>query len=81
MHELYGVKFDASKMVEHFGGVAGAVVALKKIGIVMKHKTLQKQRERGNVPADVVAALLMASVKADKRIDPYEFLLDERKVQ
>lgn len=75
LHNKYRVKFDPD-MIDHFGGIEGAVKALKRIGVEAKAKTLQKQRERGNIPADMVASLLLASVRAGKPMNPYEYLLE-----
>ena len=77
MHSKYRVKFSPD-MVEHFGGINGAVVALKKIGVSVKAKTLQKQRERGNIPADMVASLMLASNRMGDPIDPYIYLLERK---
>lgn len=75
---MYHVKFDAGKIIEHFTDIHGAVSALKHIGLNMKYKTLQKQKERGNMPADVVASLAYASVKLGKPMDLYDCLLEDR---
>lgn len=77
MHDNYTVKFDATKFIDHFGGIAGSVVALKSLGMRVKAKTLQKQRERGNIPADTVASLMLASRKLGRPIDPYSCLLQQ----
>lgn len=77
-HEIYNVKFDPAKIIDHFGGVAGAVAALKVIGMSAKHKTLQKQRERGNMNSDMIASLVLASVKLGQPLNLYECLLERR---
>lgn len=76
MHSIYAVKFDSKKMIDHFGGALGASKALEAIGIPVKVKTLQKQRERGNIPADMVASLMLASKRIDHPMDPFDFLLE-----
>lgn len=76
MHSNYRIKFDCGRMLEHFGGVSGAVTAMELVGVTMKAKTLQKQKERGNIPADVVASLMLASVRAGRPLNPYDFLLE-----
>lgn len=76
MHSAYRIKFDGRKLVDYFGGVSAAIDALKTVGVVMKEKTLQKQRERDNMPGDVVASLLLASVRLGRPINPYDFLLE-----
>jgi len=63
-------------MIDHFGGAADAAAALNLIGTAVKVKTLQKQRERGNIPADMVASLMLASKKIGHPMDPFEFLLE-----
>jgi hypothetical protein len=77
VHSSYRVKFDVPKIIEHFGGVSGSVQALKLVGIDMKPKTIQKQRERGNAPAELVASLMLASARAGNPMDPYQFLLEK----
>lgn len=76
MHEQYRVIFDPSKIIEHFGGIAGTVQALSLVKMTVKPKTLQKQRERGNMPSDMVASLVLASVKIGNPINLYECLLE-----
>lgn len=75
MHNKYRVKFNPD-MIDHFGGVNGAVDALRSIGVVVKAKTLQKQRERGNIPADMVASLMLASNRMGDPLNPYDYLLE-----
>ena len=75
LHSKYRVKFSPD-MIDHFGGISGAVSALKKIGVSIKAKTLQKQRERGNIPADMVASLMLASNRMGDPLDPYVYLLE-----
>lgn len=74
-HERFSVKFDPHALIDHFGGIGGAVEALKVVNTVIKPKTLQRQRERGNMPADVVASLAWASVKIGKPVNLYDCLL------
>lgn len=75
LHDMYNVKFDAEKIIGHFDDIHGAVKALKTIGLNIKYKTLQKQKERGNMPADVVASLAFASQKMGKPMDLYDCLV------
>jgi hypothetical protein len=75
LHELYNVKFDADAIIDHFGSVADAAKALKSVGFPIKPKTLQKQRERGHMTANVIAMLALASVKLDNPIDLYKVIL------
>lgn len=76
VHSLYKIGFDPQKIIGHFGGDDGAIAALDKIGMKVKRKLLQKQRERGNIPADMVACLAVASVKEGRPIDLYACLLN-----
>lgn len=76
MHSIYRVKFDGDKLLAHFGGIAGTVVALRSVGVEVKPKTLEKQRERGNIPADMVASMFLASSRIGNPINPYYFLLE-----
>lgn len=78
-HERYSVRFNARKIINHFGGPDAAVEALKTVGVVAKSKTLQRQRERGNMTADMVACLALASVKLGHPIDLYDCLLTNQK--
>ena len=75
MHELYNVKFDVDKIIGHFGSVSNAAKALQAIGLHVKAKTLQKQRERGNMTADTIASLALASVRLKNQLDLYECLI------
>ena len=76
MHSKYRVRFDPG-MIDHFGGIDGAVKALAKVGVEAKAKTLQKQRERGNIPADMVASLMLASLRSGgEPLNPYRYLLE-----
>lgn len=75
MHSVYSVKFDSRSMIDHFGTIHDAVNALRTVGLDMKPKTLQKQRERGNITADLVASLMQASINVKKPINPYDYLL------
>ena len=77
MHEIYKIKFDVRAMIDYLGGVSGAVALLNDAGITMKARTIQKQIERGNISADMVASILYATKKAGFAFDPYDFL--ERK--
>lgn len=77
MHDKYRVKFSAD-MINHFGGARGAAEALARIGVNVKVKTLQKQQERGNIPADMVASLMLASLKLGGAINPYDYLLERK---
>ncbi len=77
-HKLYPIRFDPYKIVDHFGGIAGAVTALSMIGMSVKPKMLQKQRERGNMPADMIACLVLASVRSGNPINLYECLLQRQ---
>jgi len=77
VHDKYRVKFSAD-MINHFGGARGAAEALARIGVNVKVKTLQKQQERGNIPADMVASLMLASLKLGGAINPYDYLLERK---
>jgi len=79
VHELYNVKFDAAAIIDHFGGVTEAAKALDAIGYHMKPKTLQKQRERGNITSNVVAMLALASMRLSNPIDLYKVILERTK--
>ena len=68
MHSNYDVKFDDDGLIAHLGGVPAVAALLQDAGVPIKAKTLQKQRERGNIPADVVATLMYAADKAGRPI-------------
>lgn len=76
MHTQYRIIFDPSKIIDHFGGIAGAVAALALVKMTVKPKTLQKQRERGNMPSDMVASLVLASAKIGNPINLFQCLLE-----
>lgn len=75
MHSNYDVKFDVDSLITYLGGVPAVASMLKDAGVPIKAKTLQKQRERGNIPADVVATLMFAADKAGRPFNPYAFLI------
>lgn len=77
-HERFFVKFNPTAIIDHFGGVKEAVEALKTVNTTVKPKTLQRQRERGNMPADMVASLALASVKLGHPINLYDCLLTNK---
>lgn len=79
MHEKYDIKFDAGKLFDYFGGVPASVEALKTIGMTVKAKRLQKQKERGQVPAEVVASLMVASSRMGRPLNPYDYLIERVK--
>lgn len=79
MHDKYDIKFDAEKVFEYFGGVSGSVKALNAIGIPVTLKRLQKQKERGQIPAEVLASLMVASARMGKPINPYDYLIERAK--
>lgn len=76
MHTNYDIKFDVGALIDHMGGVPAVAALLKEIGLPIKAKTLQKQRERGNIPADVIATLMYAADKSGKPFNPYAFLIE-----
>lgn len=76
MHDQFSVKFEPTGFIDHFGGIAGSVEALRSVGIDVKPKTLQKQRERGNITSDLIASFMLASVRLGKPINPYTCLLE-----
>lgn len=76
MHDNYDIKFDVGALIDHMGGVPAVAKLLEEAGTPIKAKTLQKQRERGNIPADVVATLMYAADKAGKPFNPYSFLIE-----
>lgn len=76
MHESYTVKFEPTGFIEHFGGITGSVAALRSVGVDVKPKTLQKQRERGNITSDLIASFMLASARMGKPINPYKCLLE-----
>lgn len=77
MRDYYRVRFDTDAILKHFGGINGAVEALKSVGMTVKPKTLEKQRERDNMPADMVASLALAAIRTGKPLLLSQFLLEQ----
>lgn len=59
MHSQYPYKFDVSAIFETFGGIGRIEHLLQKQGATIHPKSLQKWRERKEMPIDAVATLLM----------------------
>lgn len=77
-HQIYKVKFDPDKIIAHFGSIQACVVALRSVGMTTKAKTIQKQRERGNMHADMVASLYLASIRLENPIPLSHCLLEKK---
>lgn len=75
MHDLYNMKFDAAGIIEFFGGASEIAAVLSKARKVHP-KTIQKWRERGNIPADALATLMVHAARNGKNFNPYSFLLE-----
>ena len=74
MSTIYAIKFNIKNMIEHFGGVNGTISMMQKAGVPIKAKTLQKQKERGNIHSDLVATLIYAARVTGYEFEPYDFL-------
>lgn len=66
MHDKYGYRFDVSAIVNFFGGVSETASALQTMGADIKPRSVQKWRERGNIPADALASLAMFALRQGK---------------
>ena len=77
MHNLYRVKFDATGIIEFFGG-AGDVAGILSVDRKVHPKTVQKWRERGNIPADALATLMVHAARTSVNFNPYKFLLERK---
>jgi hypothetical protein len=76
LHNKYDIKFDVPKMFMHFGGVVEVERLLRESGLpVPPMKTLQKQRERANAPADMIATLLFLSYRVNMPMRLEDFLI------
>jgi len=67
--DIYQAEFDIVRVVAHFGTIAETVKALKKIGMDVKHKTIQRQRQRRYMHADMLACLILAAHAIGKPLD------------
>lgn len=76
MRETYNIRFDATGLFEHFGGVMATAKMLKEAGIDMKMKTLRKQKERDAVSSEMVASIVYAAAKTGTPINLEQFLLE-----
>lgn len=79
MHSVYNVKFDGRKIIEYFGGVKPTAQLMAISAADIEDKTVQKWKERDNIPADAVASLMLAARKTQVPFDPYDFLLTREK--
>lgn len=77
MHEIYVCKFDAHGIIEFFGG-SRQTAELLSVGRKLHHKTVQKWRERDNIPADAIATLMVQAARHGKVFNPYDFLLERK---
>lgn len=76
MHDKYNIKFDVPRMFEHFGGAVEVEKLIRLHRLPPKPlKTLQKQRERGDAPADMVATLLYLSHMVGQPMDLNDYLI------
>ena len=76
MREQYPVRFNSAALIDHYGGAANVFDILCMMGCSIKRRTIDKWRQRGSMPADVIAVLLLYSVRGGEQIDLNHFLLE-----
>ncbi len=76
MHNKYRYKFNASSLIDHFGGAPATAQILNDMGTDIQMKAVQKMRERNIMQGDALATLMMASMKAGQPINPYAYILE-----
>lgn len=79
MKTMGDFRFDADAIFERYGGVFQVQQMLKEAGIKVNVKTLQKQKERGVIPAHALASICYAASKAGLPMDFSDFLLTREK--
>lgn len=76
MHDKYRYKFNASALIDHFGGATMTTKILNDMGAEIKVKAVQKMRERNVMQGDAIATLMMAAMTAGQPINPYAYILE-----
>lgn len=77
MHSIYSTKFDADKMIDRFGGISALHRTLTNAGCTMSYKTVEKWRERKNIPPDAVATLVRVCMEKGEDFDLREYLEEQ----
>lgn len=76
MREQYPVRFNAVALIEHFGGAAALYDILCSMGCSCKRRTVDKWRQRGSIPSDVLAAMMLYAARGGDNLDLNRFLLE-----
>ena len=53
-------------MIEYLGGTATVHQGLLSVGCVVRPKTIQKWRERGNIPSQALAAITLYKARGNE---------------
>lgn len=76
MHEKYRYRFDVRGIIDALGGVRKTHEILVRSGAEVSMKTVQKWRERGNLPADALSSIMAIRVAT---LDVREYIIREEK--
>lgn len=76
MHEKYRYRFNVSDLIDHYGGVSQTTEALQSAGAKIKRRSVQKWRERGTIPADALATLLMHGLRKGELLSLQGYIHD-----
>jgi hypothetical protein len=74
IHSHYPYTFDAAKIVDYFGGWRATHRVLESAGSSVKPRSIQKWRERGYIPSDALATLIVAASGDDVEFSLEDFL-------
>lgn len=70
------VKIEPKKIIDFFGGRTATQKRLKKSRVPVSIKTIEKWKERGNMPSQRIAQLAVCALQDGKKFDIYDFLSD-----
>lgn len=78
MHDKYNYRFDVDAIVSSFGGVGETAKILQSMSADIKAKSVQKWRERGNIPADALASLSIHAMRHGKSFSLEGFIKESK---
>ena len=73
----FPVRLDAARIIDDLGGVSGVHDALLTVGCDIREKTVQKWRERNNLPLHAVTAILLYSMRGGEPFPIHTYLQEQ----
>lgn len=67
---------DPKKVIAFFGGRTATQKRLKQARVPVSLKTIEKWKERGNIPTNRLAQLAMCALADGSKMDIYQFMFD-----